>query len=389
MGRRRDERVQVKLPVRVFGTDADGAAFTRLAHTADVSRTGTRISGIYVRLCPGDIVGVQHGTDKCRFRVVWVAKQGSSNAGEVGLCSLEPNRQIWGVDLTAGWRDEYSLPAGSPERRLHTRYACDIGVKVRVLPETNATYARCTDISLGGCYLETWSTMPPGTRVDLLIALPSGPLAASAVVRTVHPAFGMGMQLATVQDRHALKSFIDQLAKPSSSRDAVDETAGTSVTRAPAAGQQPHANAGANFGFTRPARILVAEDSNFLKNAYAYCLRREGYEVILARDGEEALALAASHQPDVIVLDLLMPKMGGVDALKLLKSDSLTRDIRVIVVSGLSQNNEGKLISEGALTYLEKSDVGPEQLVRYVRQALETKSTQGDSSSIHDVRLMS
>jgi CheY-like chemotaxis protein len=174
----------------------------------------------------------------------------------------------------------------------------------------------------------------------------------------------MGVQFVAVREPAVLKSFIDQLAggrreQATSGVPAVEDLAGKT-----AKAQSPEI--GGHKG-----RVLVAEDSRFLQNAYSYYLRRDGFEVFIAHDGEEALSLAGAERPDVIVLDLLMPKMGGVDALKLLKSDPGTSEIPVIVLSGLSQINETKLISAGALTYLEKNDVGPEGLAQAVSRALE------------------
>jgi CheY-like chemotaxis protein len=371
MGRRRDERVQIELPVRVFGTDVDGRAFTRLAQTVDVSYSGARISGIYVRLNVNDVLGVQHGAEKGRFRVVWAGERGTSRAGELGLRSLEPVVNFWGLDLRPGGRDDYEAPKAMTERRRHPRYHCDIGVKVKAGVEEHAMYARCTDISIGGCYLETWSPSALGSTLDLDVTLPAGNMNATAVVRTAHPAFGMGVQFVAVQQPALLKDFIDHLA--AGSRISANNKPESQMPAPVATTLQRQA---AVTALHRQGRVLVAEDSRFLQNAYAYYLRRDGYEVMLAHDGEEALSLAGSERPDVIVLDLLMPKMGGVDALKLLKCDPATSHIPVIVLSGLSQSNETKLISAGALTYLEKNDVGPERLAEYVRRELERYRSQ-------------
>jgi CheY-like chemotaxis protein len=361
MGRRRDKRVPINLMVRVFGTDVDGRAFTRLAQTMDVSFSGVRIAGIYVRLNVGDVLGLQHGGEKGRFRVVWAGERGSNRAGELGLRMIDPIPGFWGIELKAGEIDDYEFHGTAAERRKHERYQCDIGVKVKTGVDAHDGYARCTDISLGGCYLETWSPATVGSMLNLDIRLPSGDVTASAIVRTAHPAFGMGVQFANLSAPGVLREFIDGLRHSSCNRDVADlQIAG--VVK-PVTDKRGGSEKGT-------LRVLVAEDSRFLQNAYAYCLRREGFEAIIAHDGEEAVALAASERPDIIVLDLLMPRMGGMDALKLLKCDPATSGIPVIVLSGLSQGNEPRLISEGAVIYLEKSSVGPERLADSVRSVL-------------------
>jgi CheY-like chemotaxis protein len=82
---------------------------------------------------------------------------------------------------------------------------------------------------------------------------------------------------------------------------------------------------------------------------------RAGYEVLTATDGEEAVRVAREKKPDVILLDMLLPKLTGPDVLKILKQDADTSGISVIVFSGLSQKNAVRLKKDGACAYLEKS----------------------------------
>jgi CheY-like chemotaxis protein len=101
--------------------------------------------------------------------------------------------------------------------------------------------------------------------------------------------------------------------------------------------------------------ILLVDDSKLQRLANMRILARAGYDVAVAGDGEEALALVAHECPDLILLDLLLPKMGGVDVLRALKQSARTALVPVIVVSGMSQKNEEKLLKEGAAAYFEKS----------------------------------
>lgn len=103
------------------------------------------------------------------------------------------------------------------------------------------------------------------------------------------------------------------------------------------------------------SKVLLVEDSKFLRIATERALSKAGFGVSTAADGEQALQLANEELPDIIVLDMMLPKISGPDVLKALKSNPATTGIPVIVLSSLSQRNEEKLLSEGAAAYFEKS----------------------------------
>jgi len=104
-------------------------------------------------------------------------------------------------------------------------------------------------------------------------------------------------------------------------------------------------------------KILLVEDSKFLRLATERALARAGYDVSTAADGEEALAKARENLPDLILLDLLLPKITGTDVLKALKKDPATKKIAVIVLTGMSQRNEDWLHRAGAFGFLGKSEL--------------------------------
>ena len=106
-------------------------------------------------------------------------------------------------------------------------------------------------------------------------------------------------------------------------------------------------------------RILLAEDSKPIRRANESALLDAGYEVICAVDGEAALRLAQEQKPDLILLDMMMPKMSGPEVLQSLKSDASTAGIPVIVLSGLTDKNRQKLMEAGAEEYVEKSSLMP------------------------------
>ena len=103
-------------------------------------------------------------------------------------------------------------------------------------------------------------------------------------------------------------------------------------------------------------KILLIENSKFQRIANGKALVRAGYGVIDSGDGEEGLRLAREHVPDVIVLDMMLPKVSGLDVLRALKADVLVKHIPIIVLSGLGQANEGKLLKDGAAAFFMKSE---------------------------------
>jgi CheY-like chemotaxis protein len=101
--------------------------------------------------------------------------------------------------------------------------------------------------------------------------------------------------------------------------------------------------------------ILLVEDSRLLRIMNQRALRGVGYSVLTASDGEEAVRLARERIPDLIILDMLLPKLGGPQVLRALKYDVLTAHIPVIVLSSLPQSNESRLKKKGAAAYFDKS----------------------------------
>lgn len=103
-------------------------------------------------------------------------------------------------------------------------------------------------------------------------------------------------------------------------------------------------------------KILLIDDSRVLRMVHEKALTRAGFDVTCATDGEEGLRVARDQEPDLILLDLMLPKVGGQDVLRTLKCDVRTKHIPVIVISGLSRSNAAKLIEQGAIEFLEKTD---------------------------------
>ena len=107
-------------------------------------------------------------------------------------------------------------------------------------------------------------------------------------------------------------------------------------------------------------KILLVEDSRLVRLENRRVLVKAGYEVVCAADGESALKLAEEQLPDLILLDLILPRMSGPEVLEHLKQNAATLNIPVVVLSGLPEKNRQKLIYAGAEEYLEKNTVMPE-----------------------------
>jgi CheY-like chemotaxis protein len=101
--------------------------------------------------------------------------------------------------------------------------------------------------------------------------------------------------------------------------------------------------------------VLLVEDSKFQKLINERMLNKWGYAVLTAVDGEEALRLARESMPDIILLDMLLPKLGGREVMLALRADAPTARIPILFFSSLSQANETKLKEEGAAGYFAKA----------------------------------
>jgi CheY-like chemotaxis protein len=118
------------------------------------------------------------------------------------------------------------------------------------------------------------------------------------------------------------------------------------------------------------AKILIAEDERDIRDLVAFTLRFAGHEVFAASNGEEAVELAPRVNPDLILMDVRMPRMTGYEACKLLKADPDLKDIPVVFLSAKGQENEIQQgLASGAEDYLLKP-FAPDQLTSRVKAIL-------------------
>lgn len=122
------------------------------------------------------------------------------------------------------------------------------------------------------------------------------------------------------------------------------------------------------------AKILVTEDEPYISKMLAFRLEILGYEILLATNGEQALALIESERPDLVLLDIMMPVMGGFQVLQKMRSDEKTKDIPVIILSAKSQEKDIVAgLEYGATDYVTKPFSFPELIARICRVLASSK----------------
>lgn len=120
-------------------------------------------------------------------------------------------------------------------------------------------------------------------------------------------------------------------------------------------------------------KILLVEDDPFLIDIYTMKFEQSGYTVEVASDGEEGLQKAQSGDPAIILLDIVLPKMEGLELLKQLKNGAKTKDVPVVILSNLGGQEQLERAQElGAYDYLVKSQYTPSEVVAHIKSILDT-----------------
>jgi DNA-binding response OmpR family regulator len=130
------------------------------------------------------------------------------------------------------------------------------------------------------------------------------------------------------------------------------------------------------------AKILLVEDDNNLREIYETRLSAEGYTIVTAKDGEEALSVAVKEKPDLIISDVMMPKISGFDMLDIIRSTDETKHAKVVMMTALSQAEDKERASKlGADRYLVKSQVTLEDMARVAREVLNGENPPEEAAS--------
>ena len=121
-------------------------------------------------------------------------------------------------------------------------------------------------------------------------------------------------------------------------------------------------------------KLLVVDDDVTLRELYEERMRAEGYIILSAVDGEEAIQKATAEHPDVILLDVMMPKINGIDAMRMLREKEETADIPIIILTALVQEiDKIRDMMKSGDGYLIKSEIMPKDVVEKVKQSLAAK----------------
>jgi PilZ domain. len=213
MGTRREPRLLVRLPLRIFGTDANGRAFSENVFTADISRHGARLEGVIARALAGEIVGVSYGAKKGRFRVEWLGERGTPRAGQMGLSTTLPHEWTWDANLPPDYIDNFKVAPRSGERRRHPRMQCVVSIQLQAEGETAPIWAKAIDMSNGGCFIEMPVPLKRGGKVKIAIWIKDSKLWIDGKIASGRPGFGVGVQFAglTVKDELRLTDFLKSL----------------------------------------------------------------------------------------------------------------------------------------------------------------------------------
>ncbi len=119
-------------------------------------------------------------------------------------------------------------------------------------------------------------------------------------------------------------------------------------------------------------KIIIVEDDNFVAEVYSTKLLEMGYEVRVAQNGEEGLKMIREEKPDIVLLDIIMPVMGGVEMLEELKKKEEWKEIPVILLTNVGEKeNIQKMRSLGAQDYLIKSHFTPAEVIEKIESILE------------------
>ena len=216
-----EQRLEIEgLPVKVWGMDADRRPFVFNAVACEVSYRGARLDGLTCKLPLGEVIAVQYGSQKGRFRVVWMADPASGRAGQVGIRSVD-DTCIWEAELAYFSLETSSdksdpLAAARRDRRQYPRFRCQGNVQVIRAESGQQVWAKLGDLSLGGCYVSTPVPEAVGSKLRLVLQIDNNKIAALGEVRTCVPALGMGVQFTEFESgsRELLKQIIDRLSPP-------------------------------------------------------------------------------------------------------------------------------------------------------------------------------
>jgi PilZ domain len=211
MDKRPETRIDQQIPVRVWGMDAAGRPFFQNANANSISSEGAMLLGIKHPLKAGDIIGIQYGERKARFKVIWATDAGPVRRIEAGVQILPAQHTPWREQTKLGGKAEV---AGGKDKRRFVRHKILFPIEIgfedarRAHLQTNAT-----DIGGRGCYVETMLPLSLGTKVNLTFWMDANKVHTKGVVRTSDPNVGMGIEFTDLQNevQEKLQQHLEKL----------------------------------------------------------------------------------------------------------------------------------------------------------------------------------
>ncbi len=199
MDNRPESRLEADIPVRVWGMDAEARPFFQNASAGNISSDGALLSGINHQLKTGEVIGIQYGERKARFRVVWVIDAGPVRKIEAGV-QLLPNQQLPWKELTPEPPGKRSH--GGPNKRRYVRHKVLFPIEIG-FPDVRRSHMQtnATDIGGRGCYVETLLPLPMGTEVLIIFWMDSEKIKTSGIVRASDPGVGMGIEFTELENQ--------------------------------------------------------------------------------------------------------------------------------------------------------------------------------------------
>jgi hypothetical protein len=200
---RPEPRANLEIPVRIFGLDAAGAAFSEATAASDISLHGIRILGFAAELKAGNVIGVSYESGKARCRVIWVIHTPLSQTSSAGLRLLE--------DQACPWEQILPVIARSQERRHMARVKTSLSVEARTDASGTPSWYETSDMSGRGCYLAATHPLRCGLTVHLSFWLDTLKITTEAVVRTSDPGVGMGLEFVNLpsSQKERIQTFLE------------------------------------------------------------------------------------------------------------------------------------------------------------------------------------
>jgi hypothetical protein len=213
MEKRPESRVSADIPVRVWGMDAEGKPFFQSGLANSLSSEGAQLTHLHHCLKVGDIIGIQYGDKKARFKVIWSTPSVAPRKNKAGVVILPEQSSPW-TDIAAATRSKPHEP-GSDKRRFN-RHKVQFPMEIS-FEDTRRAHMQCgaTDIGGRGCYVETFSPLAIDSEINITFWLDSEKIRVPAMVRTSDPGVGMGIEFTALEAhiQQRLQQYLEKMDK--------------------------------------------------------------------------------------------------------------------------------------------------------------------------------